>query len=154
MSHKKLRNGFTFIEVLVVAVIIGILVAVGMVSYVTASRNSRDTKRKSDLQNVRQALEMYRADTGTYPNSSGDWRTFDTVLGALVTQNYISSLPKDPKSPAYEYYYYGALNGASWAYCLSTYIEVESNELQECWTRSPFWHYTGYENESYELFGS
>ena len=90
---KNLQKlGFTLIELLIVIAIIGILIAVSTVSYLTASKQSRDTRRKSDLEQIRQALETYRADVGTYPNDT-----------SLLAPNYITTLPTGPKSDAYTY---------------------------------------------------
>ena len=52
------KFGFTLIELLVVIAIVGILVAVGSISYLTASKQSRDTRRKTDLEQIRQALKL------------------------------------------------------------------------------------------------
>ena len=67
--HKKLtkfHQAFTLIELLVVATIIGVLMSIAIVSFSNAQRNSRDAKRKADLETVRQALVLYRQDTGVY----------------------------------------------------------------------------------------
>jgi prepilin-type N-terminal cleavage/methylation domain-containing protein len=71
---KKLLKGFTLIELLVVIAIIGILITVGAVSYQRAVRLSRDSKRKTDLEQIRQALETYRSEEGVYPDTSG-WQS-------------------------------------------------------------------------------
>ena len=90
-----MKKAFTLIELLVVIAIIGILVAVGVVSYSRAIQLSRDAKRKTDLEQVRQALETYRSQIGTYPATSG-WQT-------ALAPDYIASIPSDPKSNSYAY---------------------------------------------------
>jgi general secretion pathway protein G len=92
---SKSKHGFTLIELLVVISIIGILVAVGATSYQRAVRLSRDSKRKTDLEQIRQALETYRAENGTYP-SAVTWES-DLESG------YITEIPVDPKSQTYTY---------------------------------------------------
>lgn len=64
---RKKRNGFTLIELLVVATIIVVLSAIGLVSFTNAGKSARNSKRKSDLETVRQALVLYKSDTGGYP---------------------------------------------------------------------------------------
>jgi general secretion pathway protein G len=81
------NKGFTFIEILVVATIIGVLATIGATSYQTASKKSRDGKRKADLEQIRAALELYRADYGQYPTTSS--------LNSLTT-TYITVLPSPP----------------------------------------------------------
>ena len=63
---KKL-NGFTLIEILVVATIISLLAAAASVAYSQLSKQSRDARRKTDLEQVRAALEMYRSNNDDYP---------------------------------------------------------------------------------------
>ena len=41
------------------------------VSFVNIGYNSRNARRKSDLEAIRQALELCRSYTGTYPDASG-----------------------------------------------------------------------------------
>ncbi|HCQ31160.1 TPA: hypothetical protein DIU27_02100 [Candidatus Collierbacteria bacterium] len=86
------RNGYTFVELLVVISIIGIIFAVGVVSFTAITTRSRDTRRKSDMEAIRQALEMCRSLTGTYPSS-----IYDDVSCSLVGPVLLKSTPKDPK---------------------------------------------------------
>ncbi|MFZ5376731.1 MAG: type II secretion system protein [Patescibacteria group bacterium] len=105
MSKNSLKDrittrqaGFTMIELLVVATIMIVLTAVGMVSYRNAGITSRDAKRKTDLESVRQALTMYRADQGSYPVGS----SFSSMLEDI--RDYLSDTNiADPKDGVYEY---------------------------------------------------
>jgi len=87
-----MKKGFTLIELLVVITIIAILVGVAAVNYQKTVQLGRDSKRKADLEQIRQALETYRSEVGTYP----------AALSTLVP-NYISTLPTDPKTGTYVY---------------------------------------------------
>ncbi len=84
---SKTKSGFTFIEILVVTTIIAVLTAIGMVSYAQTNKNARDKKRQADIEQIRTALEMYRADspTGVYPAS---------LTGTFL--NYIADFPSPP----------------------------------------------------------
>jgi general secretion pathway protein G len=62
-------GGFTLIELLTVMAIIGILAALSLFSFQGAREQGRDAKRKTDLETIRSALEIYKADCNTYPNS-------------------------------------------------------------------------------------
>lgn len=86
-DHKKNhRAGFTMIELLVVATILIVLTTLGLVSYQTASQRARDGKRDADMESIRAALLLYRADQGQYPD--GD---FDSMVSELYTEGYYSS---------------------------------------------------------------
>lgn len=87
------KNGFTFIELLVVITIIGVVFAAGIVSYTSISKNSRNARRKADLEAVRQALEMCRSIDKEYPSSISSSITCP-VSATVVT---LKSTPTDPK---------------------------------------------------------
>lgn len=95
MSKNK---GFTFIELLVVITIIAVVFAAGIVSYTTISKNSRDARRRADVEAIRQALEMCRSITGDYPDTiypdSGSVEC-DAKTPPTVT---MKTTPHDPKT--------------------------------------------------------
>lgn len=78
--------GFTLIELSIVVALIGMLSVAGGASYVGALRSSRDARRKSDLTQIKSALELYRADNSKYPVSLTD---------LSLPKKYIN-VPKDP----------------------------------------------------------
>ena len=107
------NRGFTLIEVLVAATIIAVLTSIGIVSYQAANRRARDAKRKSDLEQVRAALEMYKSDhSGSYPAGSC------VNISSLGLSNYLSSDINPPKSG--EAYYYKVVG---YGYCVSAQFE-------------------------------
>ena len=83
-------RGFTLLELLVVIAIIGILVALGTVSYSTAQKKSRDSKRQSDLKEIQNALESYHAvEDSKYPTTYPD---------DIASYFSTGSVPVDPKT--------------------------------------------------------
>ena len=114
----KKRFGFTLIELLVVISIIGILVAIGVVSYASANRKSRNTKRLSDIEQLRSALEMYRSDVSSYPNVTGD---VSNLAGPLT--GYMAAIPSDPKGNAYQYTATDVSGGNAYGYNISVIYE-------------------------------
>jgi len=100
--------GFSMIELLVVATIMIILTTIALVSYRQATINSRNAKRKTDLQSVRQQLVLYRSDNGCYPSNA-------TYLAMLATISaYVNDIPFDPlgteANPLYSYTPVGTCN--------------------------------------------
>lgn len=63
------QKGFTLIELLIVIAIIATLVSLATVSYIQAQKGARDTRRKSDLQDLSSALEQYYSKNQKYPAS-------------------------------------------------------------------------------------
>ena len=105
---KSQKFGFTLIELLVVISIIGILASLALASYTGAQKQTRDTQRKSDLNQYRNALENYAAaNNGVYPLMT----TPNTVAnicgsGKPLGSEFMASCPDDPIST--QHYYYGS----------------------------------------------
>ena len=66
---NKLTPAFTIIELLIVIVIIGVLVAITAVSYTGITKSAKEAALKSELKQISTALEVSKAKTGTYPTS-------------------------------------------------------------------------------------
>ena len=126
MQRKKARKtGFTLIELLIAITIIGILVAVGLGSFGSAQKKARDSKRKTDLQSISRALELYYNDCGAYPltgnnnviagcGATGSCNTSasDCSWGGVFTRNGINYMTEIPSDPMGNYYYVS--NGTSY----------------------------------------
>src|SRR4030065_771186 len=66
-QHPFFSNGFTFLEVLIVMAIIGILSTFFIGNFVKPQKAARDTKRKSDIKQYQTALERQaNANSGFY----------------------------------------------------------------------------------------
>jgi general secretion pathway protein G len=91
-THSAKKNGFTLIELLVVSTIVIVLTTIGLISYNQALQNSRNARRKADLEVVRQALVLFKADNGYYPSTN-----YDGLAAALGT-TYLATFPTDPKN--------------------------------------------------------
>jgi prepilin-type N-terminal cleavage/methylation domain-containing protein len=70
---KKLQQGFTIIELLIVIAIIAILAGLVLNNFQGAQAKARDTQRVTDLNNIHSKLEEYHNDNGGYP------QTFDAT---------------------------------------------------------------------------
>lgn len=105
MKTRQKHAGFTMIELLVVATIIILLSAIGLVSFSQANKRARDGKRKADLEQARSALELYRSDNGFYP-ATNSWTT---LISTLNTGGYLNTATMvDPKNVAPYLYSYCA----------------------------------------------
>ena len=66
---KRNKQGFTLIEILVAVSIIALLTVMGVTNFMVANKKARDGKRQGDLEQIRAALEIYRADERIYPTT-------------------------------------------------------------------------------------
>lgn len=103
---KNFSNGFTLIELLVAISIIGVLASFLLANFVGVRQRARDGLRKSDLRQIQSALELYRSDQSTYPNSLPGCGS-SLVLGGTT---YMRKIPCDPSSGAVYTYSVGSGN--------------------------------------------
>jgi type II secretion system protein G len=98
---KKIKkNGFTLMELLVVIAILGLLATIGLASFRSSQIKGRDVQRKSDLNQIQKALEMYYNDYGFYPDSLiAGGESWEDEKGTL----YMKEVPADPKGDDYCY---------------------------------------------------
>lgn len=65
------KSGFTLIELLIVIVIIALLVGILLPNMLGMRERARDSKLKSELRELKLALEVYHEDYQGYPTVSG-----------------------------------------------------------------------------------
>lgn len=108
------NKAFTLIELLIVLAIIGILSTISLFAISGVRESARDAKRKADLETIRQALEMYKADIGNYPQSPPNLST------------YLQQIPTDPITGNLYAYTVSANPAYTYTLC-STLEEVPSS---------------------------
>ena len=106
-----LRRGFTLIELMVVLVIIGVLAALIVPNVLDRTDDARATAAKADINNLVQALKLYKLDNQRFPSA-------EQGLEALVNKptvgtvppnwrRYLDKLPRDPWGGSYQYIFPG-----------------------------------------------
>jgi type IV pilus assembly protein PilA len=88
LIQKRLRSeeGFTLIELLVVMIIIGILVAIAVPSYLAFRGTAQDTAGKADVRAAVPDAEEYFATNNTYATMTiSGLKALDSGLGSDVT---------------------------------------------------------------------
>jgi len=143
LGYKATRShscGFTLIELLVVISVIGVLTSLVIMNVMGVRERVRDSQRKSDLNQMKKALFMYKNDySNLYPVSDSDrkinacspavaidWGSAFTC-GSMI---YMKILPQDPlnseSSPDITYKYRQIDSGGD--FCLWATLENVSDQ--------------------------
>src|SRR5512139_382564 len=83
---KRIRRGFTLVELMVVMAIIALLLSLALPRYFKHLETSRETILKEDLAVMRDVIDKYHGDRGHYPDR----------LEELVNARYLRAVPVDP----------------------------------------------------------
>src|SRR5260221_122165 len=101
---KNLQKGFTLIELLVVIGILAILLAIVLIAINPAKQfgQANDTKRRSDVNSILNAIDQYMADNNGKPPATITATATDIGsapgidLCSILTTKYLAALPADP----------------------------------------------------------
>lgn len=135
--NKKISNlqrGFTLIELLIVVAIIGILASLLMVNFIGIRQRARDGQRKSDLRQIQSALELHRADQGSYPTTLSSCASPLTGGTGSSVVTYMQKIPCDPLNTSpYAYIY----TSSGTTYSLASCLENTSDSQKDRTNNSP-----------------
>ncbi len=67
MALAKTRRGFTLIELVIVILVLGIISAVAAPKLFDVTNDARENGTRQSLTTIRNAIELYRATSGSYP---------------------------------------------------------------------------------------
>ncbi len=85
-NGMRRRKGFTLIELLVAMTIIGLLLSIVGPRYFHSVTKAEESVLKEDLALMREALDKFHADRGSYP----------AAMDELVAKKYLRKIPVDP----------------------------------------------------------
>ncbi len=93
LRHNSTQEGgFTLVELMIVMLIIGVLAAIAIPSFVASIKNAKEAVLKEDLHVLRNAIDSYTMDKQKAPQSLDD----------LVQTGYLKVIPKDPMTHSTE----------------------------------------------------
>ncbi len=149
---KNTIKAFTLVEMLIVIVIIGILIASLMPRMQSAQGRARDVARKNDLAQIQTAIITSQQDRGAYPwmtnneakKAQGDDWTSGATNGMIVDDmSYnlqiagMSSVPADPNGSNRNYWLWSNFNNSAatssswdWKYL---YLVAKRNWVSNAW---------------------
>ena len=107
------RRGFTFLEILVVLTLLGLLVAIALPAYQDSVTRAKEAALRQTLYRVREALDEYNADQRGYPGTLKD----------LVDKGYLRSMPVDPITGSED----------TWQVVYAPYSQLDEGEVTGIW---------------------
>jgi general secretion pathway protein G len=111
MRTYRNQRGFTLVEILIVVIILGILAAVVIPQFTSASEDARESSTRSQLQTIRSQIELYKLQhRDQLPNLVGGegvaaWAHFtsktdeDGVIGTTVAHRFGPYMQTAPRNP-------------------------------------------------------
>lgn len=105
---KVWKNGFTLVELLIVIIIIAVLAAIAIPKFSNSSLRSKESALRGNLKISRDAVDLFKADTGVYPSGLADLAattaptagydssgTSKAITSADWRGPYVQAVPKD-----------------------------------------------------------
>lgn len=96
---RTTKRGFTLVEILIVVIILGILAAIVIPQFTSASTEARENSLRSQLQTLRSQIELYKLQHGdAVPDLITSWAplTGTTTFGGNTYGPYLQTVPANP----------------------------------------------------------
>lgn len=105
---SKAQSGFTLIEIMIVLVILGGLMAILGKNVMSSLNKSRQKQAYIQIREIAKQLDTYNLDCGQYPTTEQGLQALVTSPGSDVCPNwgpepYMKSIPKDSWNTAFQY---------------------------------------------------
>lgn len=94
MVKFEKNQGFSILEIAVICLVAGAILAAGLSMAISFRQKSRDATRVTDIKAIQGALEMYKRDNGFYPAEMGAGQALVSPDGKKV---YLKKVPTNPK---------------------------------------------------------
>ena len=92
MNTRRIRKGFTLVEILIVVVILGILAAVVVPQFTNAADDARGGNLEAQLKTIQNQIELFSARESAALDLTANWNQ-------LTTGNYLKAAPVNPAWP-------------------------------------------------------
>jgi type IV pilus assembly protein PilA len=138
VTRQKL--GFTLIELLVSIVIIGVLSAIALPSFLNQSAKARGSEAKANLGSMNRAQQAYRLENGTFASSINSLKAVASFSGNGQFYNYsitgatnTASVSADPLQQSFKVYDAGVSIGLNTSFfqviCESVGVKSSSSNI-------------------------
>lgn len=103
--ERKVRSAFTLVEILIVVIILGILAAIVVPQFTSASEDAQISNTETQLSTIRNQIELYRVrnnaqypDFVTFAGHWGDPDGADALEQGLRGADYLTKPPINPRT--------------------------------------------------------
>lgn len=136
MKKNRTNQAFSLVEMIVVLGILAILIALSVFSSTSLKAESRNTKRVNDIKQIQFALDMYRRESGHYPNELNFGEEFKNEETGTI---FIKKLPNNPRprndgdcpDQDYQYTYNSSNDTYALSFCISDSVgNLEAGSYQ------------------------
>jgi general secretion pathway protein G len=113
IALNRKSRAFSLVELLIVIIIIAVLAAVAIPRFANSTTRSKESALRANLKLFRNAVELFKADTGAYPAALADLVAASAPANGLDSSGasvaivaadwkgpYLNSLENDPLSGA------------------------------------------------------
>jgi type IV pilus assembly protein PilA len=108
LNKKNGNKGFTLIELLVVIIIVGVLAAIALPSFLNQIGKARGSEAKSTLGSVNRAQQAYRLENGTFGGLANLDARITTNFFAVTVTNTVNSATASADPVSTDLKVYGA----------------------------------------------
>lgn len=109
-ARNRTRRAFSFLEIMLVVAIIGILVAIVGPKLAGRSGKAKETATRQQMDAIETALGLFEIDTGSYPSSEQGLEALvdrPSDIDEDVWAGYMKKMPKDGWGNEFVYRYPG-----------------------------------------------
>lgn len=91
----NVRAGFSFVELILVILILGILAAIGAPKFFDVSVSATENGQRHSIEVIRDAIEYFKADHGVLPGKAKNSDTFKAELSPYLRTEFPTNLFDD-----------------------------------------------------------
>jgi len=121
IALNRKSRAFSLVELLIVIIIIAVLAAVAIPRFANSTTRSKESALRANLKLFRNAVELFKADTGAYPAQLSDLVAASAPANGLDSGGAsVSILAADWKGPYLNSLENDPLSGAAFTYSTSS----------------------------------